>query len=387
MTHLLRPRLLAVAAALAVLALAVRAGAWGTVGHQIVAQNYSKQLPADMAAFAQYDSLINAHVMDPDSRKGAQYPAESYRHFLDIDWYPAFFTNSLTHDRNALAAQYTDYTVLHNGTQPWAEDTTMTALRDSMRAGYWNGAALLVADLAHYVGDAHQPLHCTKNYDGQYTGNNGVHSRYETTMLNTYGSTIVIPLAGGAVLIPNTVDSVFSFITRGWARVDTVLHADTQAKLASGGQFNATYYASLWTQLQGITVDQFTRACVSLASLVYTAWDNAGRPHIPGSATSIGDGEPPSASRTLHAAANSASGVTTFSCRAATAGALRLRIVDTAGRATRELHATAAQAGDSLSLVWDGRDTAGRQVVSGVYWARTDGAGPALRCRVVHLRR
>ncbi len=381
------PRLLAVVLVLTSLASAAgRAGAWGTIGHQIVAQNYSKQLPPVMAAFAQYDSMIVAHVMDPDFRKGSQNPAESYRHFLDIDWYPAFYTNTLTHDRDALAAQYTDYSVLHNGTQPWAEDTTMTAITNAMRAADWNGAVLLVADLAHYVGDAHQPLHCTKNYDGQYTGNNGVHSRYETSMLNTYGSTIVIPTVGGAVLIPSTVDSVFSFITRGWARVDTVLHSDTVAKAASGGQYNSTYYASMWTQLQAITVDQLTRGSVSLASLVYTAWDNAGRPHIPGSATGIDDDGSSHAPRVLKAVVDRASGRTTFSCRAAAAGTLRLRILDTAGRAMRELE-TAAQAGDSLSLTWDGRDSGGKPVVSGVYWAHTEGAGASLRCRVLHVRR
>ncbi len=364
---------------------AARAFAWGTVGHQIVAQNYSKQLPAEMAAFAQYDSIVNAHVMDPDNRKGSQYPSESYRHFLDIDWYAEFWSGTLTHDRNALAAEYSDYTVLHNGTQPWAEDTTMVALTDSLRAERWSGAALLVADLAHYVGDCHQPLHCTKNYDGQYSGNNGIHSRYETSMLNTYGSTIVIPAVGGAVWIPNTVDSVFSFVTRGWARVDTVLHADTAAKAASGGSYNSTYYAGLWSRLGGITSDQLTRASVSLASLVYTAWVNAGRPHIPGSVTDVGPPGP--IARTLSAHTDAASGVTTFACRATAAGVMRLRIVDCSGRALRDLVAEAHLAGDSLDVEWDGRDAAGRRAAPGIYFARTEGAGAPLACRVVRVVR
>ncbi|MBM55958.1 MAG: hypothetical protein CMB32_05320 [Euryarchaeota archaeon] len=36
------------------------------------------------------------------------------------------------------------------------------------------------SDLGHYLGDAHVPLHTTSNYNGQLTGQTGIHSLWET---------------------------------------------------------------------------------------------------------------------------------------------------------------------------------------------------------------
>ena len=36
------------------------------------------------------------------------------------------------------------------------------------------------ADLGHYLGDAHVPLHTSGNYDGQRTGQRGIHALWET---------------------------------------------------------------------------------------------------------------------------------------------------------------------------------------------------------------
>jgi hypothetical protein len=36
------------------------------------------------------------------------------------------------------------------------------------------------ADLGHYIGDAHVPLHCTRNYNGQLSGQHGIHGFWES---------------------------------------------------------------------------------------------------------------------------------------------------------------------------------------------------------------
>ena len=40
-----------------------------------------------------------------------------------------------------------------------------------------------VGVLSHYVGDISQPLHVSENYDGQMTGNKGIHQFFETTII------------------------------------------------------------------------------------------------------------------------------------------------------------------------------------------------------------
>ena len=57
---------------------------------------------------------------------------------------------------------------------------------EALRAGDWTSAVTWAADLGHYTADSHQPLHCTKNYDGQNTGNDGVHFRFEVMMMDRF---------------------------------------------------------------------------------------------------------------------------------------------------------------------------------------------------------
>jgi hypothetical protein len=43
--------------------------------------------------------------------------------------------------------------------------------------------AQTAGEMAHYIDDINQPLHSTQNYDGQVTGNSGIHARYAGTMI------------------------------------------------------------------------------------------------------------------------------------------------------------------------------------------------------------
>ena len=45
--------------------------------------------------------------------------------------------------------------------------------------------------LSHYVGDACQPLHISRFYDGNDQQSKGVHAKYETNMLDKYSTEIV----------------------------------------------------------------------------------------------------------------------------------------------------------------------------------------------------
>ncbi|MBN2169921.1 MAG: choice-of-anchor D domain-containing protein, partial [Candidatus Krumholzibacteriota bacterium] len=64
---------------------------------------------------------------------------------------------------------------------------------------------------------------------------------------------------------------------------------------------------------------------------------------------------------------------------------LRLAVFDVAGRLVRTLHDGPATAGDG-SLIWDGRDDAGRPAGTGVYFVRMQAAGFAASRKLVLLR-
>lgn len=57
--------------------------------------------------------------------------------------------------------------------------------------------------LGHYIADLAQPLHCTENYDGQLTGQKGLHSHFESSALGE--------------LLPELEAKVVARARQGWA--------------------------------------------------------------------------------------------------------------------------------------------------------------------------
>jgi hypothetical protein len=168
---------------------------WGSTGHRIINQKAPMHLPLSMASWRADSAFFAAHASDADNRKNSNdtsFWAEAPRHFIDIDWYPNF--HSLSHNLDSVIAQYGRSTVRTQGLVPWATVMELDSLTTQFRRGNIAKAESTMADIGHYVGDAHQPLHCAKNFDGQLTGNNGVHSRYETSMINRFQTSLVINL-------------------------------------------------------------------------------------------------------------------------------------------------------------------------------------------------
>ena len=350
---------------------------WGSVGHHYIAQHYSQHLPAQIDGLRAYDSVVDQHVTDPDTRKSST-PGESYRHYIDIDYYPEFLAGTLPHSRTSLEALYGTSTVLNNGVLPWAVGEVVTTLTQQFQAQQWSAAALTIADLCHYVGDANQPLHCTQNYDGQMTGNSGIHSRYESSMISTYLAQLhTSPMA--VAYYPNPLDAAFDVITASWAGVSPILAADNTAKAASGGSYNSTYYASLWNSTRTLTQARLDTATVMTASYVYTAWVNAGEPTVPGSSV---DAPPVVADAGLQLVAGPSPFRDVLNVRFAGDGPLSVDVFDVRGARVARL---ADQASGAGSASWRPGGS-GAAVESGLYFVRLSGPRTNVVRRVTLVR-
>jgi hypothetical protein len=368
-----KPALASCIAILLALATPAPGWTWGSATHHYIAQNYSKHLPPYMDGLQAYDGVVDAHVTDPDTRRPTT-PGEEFRHYIDVDSYSEFLAGAMPHDRAVLEAKYGAQTVLEIGIVPWAVAEVVATLTQQFQAGQWSAAALTIADLCHYVGDVCQPLHCTANYNGQLTGNTGIHSRYETSMMSAHIgdlSTPVMTITGYA----SPVDAMFALVSGSWDQVDAVLAADNTAKAASGGSFNSTYYNSLWNNTQSFTRARIDSATVATASFVYTAWVDAGRPPIPGSSAGV---EPPAP-----AAALLEVGPTPFpdwlSVRFAGRGPLTVEVFDVRGRRVARIVDRAEAAG---TAAWRPDPV----VSSGLYFVRLTGPGLDLIRRATLLR-
>jgi hypothetical protein len=251
---------------------------WGSAGHKKISEHAPASFPYSMTFLkASWTILLSEHASDADIRKGWD-PDEGPKHYIDIDDYPEFLQNGrIPQSYDSVVALHGSSFVLDKGILPWSTITAYDSLRNCFQRLDWSKAGLFAADLGHYIADGHMPLHITRNYNGQYTNQTGVHSRYESTMIGKYNTEIIYP-DDSVMMIPDVGSAVFSYIYYNYQFVDSVLVADKQADSIAGSTSGNAYYEQLWSRSRLFTTDLFKRASFTLAGLIYTAWVQAGSP-------------------------------------------------------------------------------------------------------------
>ncbi len=251
---------------------------WGRTGHQIINGNFGKYLPMSLQSLFEKSSYYIQHASDADFRKSAD-PSESPKHFIDIDAYPEFAAGTLAHDYDSLLAKYGSPTVIRNGILPWAISSTYNSLVVYLDNGDHEKVDSVIADLGHYIGDAFQPLHCTENYDGKLTGTGRIHSRFETGLLDRYqGNVTIDPLVADRI-DTTALEFAFRVIGESNVLVGEILDADTYARTVDP-QYGTAYYDAMWSRLDTMMSERLQSASEALASLVYSAWLDAGSPSL-----------------------------------------------------------------------------------------------------------
>jgi len=276
---------------LAVLALALstipsaRVSAWGFDGHKFITDKAIDQLPEGLKPFFQkFRITVVEHAIDPDTYRTMGWADEPPRHFLDMDNWGPFPFADLPHDyRAAVAKRGADF-VVKNGTVPWRADEVYGWLRDAFKrlaTGDYSrdDIKLFSAVLSHYVGDSFQPLHDCANYDGQLTGQNGIHARFESELFDRMQSRLRVT-ASPLQTIPNARDFVFATLTDSFKDVDAILAAD---KIAVEGRttYDAGYFQVMKARAGPILEKRINGAINGVASLITQAWIDAGKPALP----------------------------------------------------------------------------------------------------------
>jgi hypothetical protein len=247
---------------------------WGGATHRFINRESVKYLPQSVPLFVNNVQFLDDHASDADNRKSSD-PNEDPKHFIDIDAYPEYFQGILPHALDSMILRFGSTKVYAEGILPWATAWAFDSLIATLARNDTMKALLFASDLGHYVADGHQPLHVTSNYNGASTGNTGIHSRYESSMMNTYLSTVRLTPRPGE-FIDNVIEYTFSYLTIAQHNVDSIIRADNLAKAASSGSYNTAYYSRLWLETGTMTVREIDEASRDLASLLYTAAVRAG---------------------------------------------------------------------------------------------------------------
>lgn len=268
-----------------------RAPAWGTVGHQLINEYAVENLPDAMYddgsgnGFNAWRGYLRGRALDPDNLRGVD-SQESPRHFCDIDAQPELYPPPFT----AVPRDYAQYVAAFgrsNGTVMWegiAEHAD--GLRIALKARNWVAARAVAADVGHYVADSHSPLHGAANFNGQLTGQNGIHARHESNMVSRYFTNAdmttrrsVPALGGSCVVVDDLVELGFSAIIESQEASVMVLGSDLLAFMADPS-YGTAYYTQLFGDCGEMTRGRLNLAAQRLADVWYTAWVQAGSPEF-----------------------------------------------------------------------------------------------------------
>ncbi len=254
----------------------VSALGWGAAGHRFITDAAVEELPPPLKTFFQnYKTLFK--------NKAATEPAGD--HFIDIDYYPEFFSHTFPHDIDVLVAEYGNTLVTDNGRGPWTATTNYNTLRTKFTAARtltdWTNLLTVAGATAHYVEDLHNPMHLATNYNGQYTGQTGLHSRYESTLIAirlTNGLALATNPAA-CVYYPSLPDAIFADIDAVYPNNTPLLAADLAAYAAASDRTSTDYYQHLWDDgCSSFTPAVMQKAADMAASALYSAWREAGFP-------------------------------------------------------------------------------------------------------------
>src|SRR4051794_31991927 len=256
--------------------------AWGFNGHKFITDRaIDLVLPELRPFFQKFRTTIVEHAIDPDTYRTVGWMDEPPRHFLDMDNYGPFPFKDLPHDyQAAVAARGADF-VRQQGLVPWRAQEMYDQLRESFRqlssAPYARDNVKLFASiLSHSTADSFQPFHAAANYDGQLTGQQGIHARFESELFDRYESRLHLAPAPIAP-IPNAREFIFATLTDSYASVAPILAADVEA--VKGRDFyDDGYFAAMYEKTGPIMEKRISGAISGVASLITQAWTDAGKP-------------------------------------------------------------------------------------------------------------
>lgn len=275
--------------------ISVKTYCWGFYAHKKI-NNYAVFLlpPQMMVLYKPNIDFLTEHAVDPDMRRYAV-PEEGPRHYIDLDHYGKYPFDSLPRKWNDAVAKYSEDSLRTYGIGPWWIISMLHKLTDAFKEK--NQAKILKysAEIAHYIADAHVPLHANSNHNGQYTDQKGIHGFWESRIPELLADKQWDFFIGKAEFIKDPADFIWKRVLESAAASDTVLKyekeltktfpADQKYSFEERNGITIRQYSSAFSikyneMLKGMIERRMRQSIYAVASFWYTAWVNAGQPDL-----------------------------------------------------------------------------------------------------------
>jgi hypothetical protein len=267
---------------------------WGFFAHRTIAQLAVYTLPSSMQTFyfRHMKTLVRLSVA-PDERRDSD-PKEASKHYIDMDHFGDNPFGAMPKAWDKAEAKYTADTLQKYGTVPWTVMEVKEKLTDAFKQRDTAAIVRLSADLCHYVADAYVPLHTTENYDGQLTNQEGLHSLWESKLVERHigeykldaapAKYLKDPLAG----IWTVIQESYGFLGETFDREEKVSRKFTpETKYVFSHKYGKTrrsysdaFADAYHKEVGGMVAFRLKQAPTFVSSLWLTAWRDAGSPNL-----------------------------------------------------------------------------------------------------------
>ncbi|MCT4561659.1 MAG: zinc dependent phospholipase C family protein [Crocinitomicaceae bacterium] len=267
---------------------------WGFYGHKKINHVAVFTLPPNMFGFYKANLLfVTEHAVDPDKRRYAV-QGEAERHYIDLDHYGVNAFDSLPHHWKDAVAKYTEDTLQAYGILPWQIGWHKLKLQKAFEEKNVDAILKYSAEIGHYLGDAHVPLHTTENYNGQLTNQRGIHGLWESRLVELEAENFDL-FTGKARYIEDLSSFVWQIIKESHLAVDSVLRlekeisenfpADKKYTFETRGATQvktySTFFCAAYHEALNKMVERRMRAAIyAIGSVWMTAWVDAGQPNL-----------------------------------------------------------------------------------------------------------
>lgn len=268
--------------------------AWGFWAHQRINRMAVFTLPPEMIPlYKKYIDYLTEHAVDPDMRRYAV-EGEAPKHYIDIDHYGTSPFEVVPQKWKDAAAKYSEDTLQAYGIVPWHIQRMYYDLVDAFKVKDLYKIMKISADFGHYIADANVPLHTTENYNGQLTGQHGIHGLWESRIPEIYGEGYDY-YVGSAFFINHPLDEAWKSVEESNGALDSVLKFEKKLSQKFPGDKKFSYenrgavltrvYSEEYCQayenlLSGMVERRLRSSILRVGSFWFSAWVEAGQPDL-----------------------------------------------------------------------------------------------------------
>lgn len=268
---------------------------WGFLVHRTIHQLAVYKLPAPLQSYfyANMKELVDNSTR-PDNRRNTD-KTEATKHFVDIEMYGPGAINNMPLNWDDAVKKYTADTLKKYGWGPYNAILQLDNLTKAFKSKNKDSILFYAADLGHYIGDLHVPLHTSVNYDGQLTGQKGLHSLWESFIPDLTMDQYQLYNSHKATYLKNPAQALWKNIRHANSLLPEMFEKEKQVSLKftpetkykmqmSYGRETKMYtkeFALAYATELGPTVNaQLIEASNMIADFWFTAWVNAGKPDL-----------------------------------------------------------------------------------------------------------